>query len=175
MVKTRYDSLGVAYFGKNNAGVGYYKASTGTTVPSLYYSHSDHLGSASLITDGAGHLNQHLSYIPNGEVFVNQRVTSFDSRFKFTGKEMDEETGLYYSIQRYLDPKNVGFLSSDPLKEKFPNVSSYVYCHANPVRRSVWFNKRSSAKRPASSELKGKLRFPHAIDHKLKSCSSLRK
>ena len=134
MAKIRFDSLGVAYFGKDNAGASYYKASTGTT-PSLYYYHSDHLGSASLITDGAGHLNQHLAYIPNGEVFVNQQLTSFDSRYKFSGKEMDEETGLYYFSQRYLDP----------------------------VRRSVWFNKRSSAKRPASSELKGKLRFPHSI------------
>ena len=61
MVKTRFDSLGVAYFGKDNAGTSYYKAATGTNPVSLYYYHSDQLGSASLITDGTGHLNQHLA------------------------------------------------------------------------------------------------------------------
>jgi len=126
--------LGVAYFGKDNAGKEYYKTATGTNPVSLYYYHSDHLGSASLITDGAGHLNQNLAYIPNGEVFVNQCATSFDSRFKFTAKELDEETGLYYSSQRYLDPKFPGFLSSDQLREKHPNIGSYVYCASNPLK-----------------------------------------
>ena len=133
-VKTRYDSLGVVYNGKDNAGIGFYKAATGNTAPSLYYYHSDHLGSASLITDGAGHLNQHLAYMPNGEVFINQRATTFDSRYKFSGKEMDEETGLYYFSQRYLDPKYVVFTGSDQLREKYPNMGSYVYCADNPLK-----------------------------------------
>jgi RHS repeat-associated protein len=137
-VKTRFDSLGVAYFGKDNKSTNtYYVAKTapsGGWKSDLYYYHSDHLGSASLITDGAGHLNQHLAYIPNGEVFVNQQLTSFDSRYKFSGKEMDEETGLYYSSQRYLDPKKPGFVSSDELREKYPNIGSYVYCASNPVK-----------------------------------------
>lgn len=134
-VKERFDSLGVAYHGKDYAGVGYYKASTGTTTSGLYYFHSDHLGSASLITDGAGHLNQYLAYIPNGEVFINQQLNSYDSRYKFSAKEMDAETGLYYFSQRYMDPKYLGFLSVDPLALKKPWMSSYNYCSNNPTNR----------------------------------------
>jgi len=35
---------------------------------------------------------------------LNIKITSKLS-FRFTGKEMDEETGLYYYGARYLDPK----------------------------------------------------------------------
>ena len=34
--------------------------------------------------------------------------------FRFTGKELDEETGLYYYGARYLDPKYSRWLSGDP-------------------------------------------------------------
>jgi hypothetical protein len=34
--------------------------------------------------------------------------------YKFTGKELDEETGLYYYGARYLDPKTSRWLSADP-------------------------------------------------------------
>ena len=34
--------------------------------------------------------------------------------YKFTGKERDEETGLYYYGARYLDPKYSRWISADP-------------------------------------------------------------
>jgi hypothetical protein len=34
--------------------------------------------------------------------------------FRFTGKELDEETGLYYYGARYLDPRVSRWLSADP-------------------------------------------------------------
>jgi len=34
--------------------------------------------------------------------------------YRFTGKELDRETGLYYYGARYLDPKRSRWLSSDP-------------------------------------------------------------
>ena len=36
------------------------------------------------------------------------------SRAKFTGKELDTETGLYYYGARYLDPKTSRWISADP-------------------------------------------------------------
>ena len=43
--------------------------------------------------------------------------------FRFTGKEMDEETGLYYYGARYLDPKYSRWLSGDPaLGEYIPKA-----------------------------------------------------
>ena len=57
----------------------------------------------------------------------------YTNRYKFNGKELDEETGFYYYGARYYNPKFSIWLSTDPLAEKFPNVSPYVYCINNPI------------------------------------------
>ncbi len=62
-----------------------------------YFFHSDHLGSASWITDGSGLPVQHLLYLPFGEHFVNEQSASYDERFTFTGKERDAETGTAWN------------------------------------------------------------------------------
>lgn len=53
--------------------------------------------------------------------------------YRFNAKELDEETGLYYYGARYLDPTSVGWLSVDPLFEKYVGMSPYNYCAGNPV------------------------------------------
>jgi RHS repeat-associated protein len=133
-VKARYDSLGVAYNGVDNKGIGFYKASSSTPsgAGGSYYYHSDHLGSANYITDETGSVAQHLEYIPYGETFVDERYSTWHSPYKFNGKERDEETGLTYYSQRYFDG-NVWY-TSDELKHKHPNIGSYVYCAGNPVK-----------------------------------------
>ena len=57
----------------------------------------------------------------------------YNSPYKFNGKELDEETGLYYYGARYYDPKVSIWLSVDPLAEKFPSISPYTYCLNNPI------------------------------------------
>lgn len=52
---------------------------------------SQHLGSASWITDHDGNPVQHLQYLPYGEPYVDQRTIGYSERFRFTGKERDEE------------------------------------------------------------------------------------
>ncbi len=54
-------------------------------------------------------------------------------KYKFNGKELDEETGLYYYGARYYDPRVSIWLSVDPLAEKFPGVSPYAFCNNNPL------------------------------------------
>ena len=85
--------------------------------------------------DASGALVQHLEYIPFGEVFIDERPTasSWSTPYKFNAKELDEETGLYYYGARYYDPRSSIWLGVDPLAEKYPNVSSYVYCADNPM------------------------------------------
>ena len=61
--------------------------------PQIFYSHSDHLGSASWITDMTGTPVQYIHYMPYGELLVYQTLTDYDERFKFTGKERDDENG----------------------------------------------------------------------------------
>ena len=60
--------------------------------------------------------------------------TYYRTPFKFNGKELDEETGLYYYGARYYDPKISIWLSVDPLAEKFPGYSPYSFCFNNPLR-----------------------------------------
>jgi RHS repeat-associated protein len=82
----------------------------------VYYYHTDHLGSAQTITNYMGALHERLEYTPYGELWIDwQSNEAIDSTpFRFTGKERDRETGLYYYGARYLDPKTSRWLSADP-------------------------------------------------------------
>jgi RHS repeat-associated protein len=83
-----------------------------------YYYHSDHLGSAQVVTNHAGNSYERFEYTPYGEVWIawaNSGVAHNEMLpYRFTGKELDEETGLYYYGARYLDPKVSRWLSADP-------------------------------------------------------------
>lgn len=59
----------------------------------IYFYHSDHLGSASWITNSQGQAVQYIHYMPFGELWLNQQISRYDERFKFTGKERDNEKG----------------------------------------------------------------------------------
>lgn len=134
-VKARYDSLGVTYKGTDHNGTTFYTAATAPALEAQeYFYHSDHLGSSSLITDADGNVTQHIEYIPYGEVFVEERNSTWSTPYKFSGKEQDEETGLYYYGARYYDPRTSVWASVDPLAEKYPNIGSYVYCADNPIK-----------------------------------------
>ena len=99
-----------------------------------YYYHSDHLGSSSLITNLDGEVVQHIEYVPFGEVFIEERNNKWNTPYLFNAKELDEETGLYYYGARYYDPRTSVWLSTDPLQEKYPNISTYAYTALNPVK-----------------------------------------
>ena len=103
--------------------------------PDVYFYHSDHLGSASWITDNGGLAVQHLQYLPYGERYVDQRISGYSERFTFTCKERDEETGYGYFGARYMDHELMTmWLSVDPMADKYPSISPYAYCAWNPVK-----------------------------------------
>ena len=100
----------------------------------IYYYHSDHLGSASWITKSSGEPVQYIHYMPYGELWKNQQRTPYNERFKFTGKERDEETGYdYFGARNYTSAASI-WLSVDPLADKYPGISPYAYCNWNPVK-----------------------------------------
>jgi RHS repeat-associated protein len=103
------------------------------TESNLYFYHPDHLGSASFITDNNAEAVQYLLYMPFGEQFVSQTAGDFDSRYKFSGKELDNETNYNYFGARYYDSDLSNWLSVDPMSDKYPNLSPYNYCANNPV------------------------------------------
>jgi len=59
---------------------------------------------------------------------------AYVNRWKFTGHELDRETGLYYAGARYYDPKLSVFLSVDALFEYAPGWTPYRYGFNNPIR-----------------------------------------
>jgi len=114
-----------------------------------YYYHSDHLGSAQFVTDWRGKQYEHIEYTPYGELWIEEVAAGLDKLpFRFTGKEMDEETGLYYDGARYLDPKYSRWLSTDPALGEYVsgtekgeggiyngiNFNLYHYANNNPVK-----------------------------------------
>ncbi len=132
-IKERFDTLGVTYNGVAKTGGLLSTPPSGGWGAGVYFYHSDHLGSSSLITDGTGALVQHIEYVPFGEVFLDERNSTWSTPYLFNAKERDEETGLYYYHARYYDSKRSVWLSVDPLGEEKPFISSYVYCRNNPI------------------------------------------
>ncbi len=59
---------------------------------------------------------------------------TFQNVYKFNGKELDAESGLYYYGARYYDPRSSVWLSVDPLMEKYGWWTPYNYTLANPVK-----------------------------------------
>ena len=113
-------------------GYGYVPADTADHEDIFYY-HTDHLGSTSYITDAKANVTQFDAYLPYGELLVDEHSSTEEMPYKFNGKELDEETGLYYYGARYMDPKISMWLGVDPLAEKYPEISPYIYCHNNPI------------------------------------------
>ncbi len=104
----------------------------GNTLPIWWY-HPDHLGSSSYLTDITGTPSHYYNYLPFGEEMVAQNNSSYNNVYRFSAKELDEETGFYYYGARYYDPRISIWQSVDPLAEKFPNANPYSYCFQNPV------------------------------------------
>jgi RHS repeat-associated protein len=92
------------------------------------------LGSGTWITYTDGEAIQHLHYLPFGEEQIDQRLTSFNSRYTFSAKEKDVETNYSYFGARYYTSDLSIWLSVDPLSDKYPSLSPYNYCANNPIR-----------------------------------------
>ena len=54
--------------------------------------------------------------------------------YTFSAKEKDSETGLSYFGARYYSSDLSIWLSVDPMSDKYPSLSPYVYCANNPVK-----------------------------------------
>ena len=101
-----------------------------------FFYHPDHLGSSSFITNLDGEIVQHIEYVPFGEVFIEERNSVWNTPYLFNAKEFDEETGMYYYGARYYEPRLSLWMSTDPMEEKYPDYSTYIYAAQNPIAYS---------------------------------------
>ncbi len=65
---------------------------------------------------------------------LNSEFLILNWTYSFSAKEKDSETGLSYFGSRYYSSDLSVWLSVDPMADKYPSMSPYVYCANNPVK-----------------------------------------
>jgi RHS repeat-associated protein len=94
-----------------------------------YFYLVDQLGSTMMITNEDGQILWQDEATPFGESSGESGHMHYSA--KFTGKDMDEETGLYYFNARWYDPSIGRFMSKDTAKD---GVNWFIYCRNNPLK-----------------------------------------
>lgn len=108
----------------------------GSPTPVIKYQLGNHLDSASLELDDAANVISYEEYHPFGTSAYRLGTTSAEvslKRYRYVGKEHDDETGLYYYGARYYCPWLCRFISVDPLKDKYPFYTTYQYAGNKPI------------------------------------------
>ncbi len=95
-----------------------------TSAEFLFFYEPDHLGSAEFITDEQGSAYAHLEYFPSGEIWVDEHSDTLNLPFLFSGKELDDETGLSYFGARYYDARQGEWISADPILDEMLEVGN---------------------------------------------------
>jgi RHS repeat-associated protein len=104
----------------------------------MVFYHRNHVNSSTVITDryATPGSETRIVYTPFGEIDQNASTGPDAATAKFTGKEYDEETGLYYYGARYYDPALGRFVSPDSIVPSITDAQSwnrYTYVRDNPV------------------------------------------
>jgi RHS repeat-associated protein len=120
--------------------------------PLIRYQLGNHLGSASLELDSEGAVISYEEYYPYGSTSYQAGRSATEvslKRYRYTGKERDEETGLYYHGARYYAPWLGRWVSCDPASVGATDWARldqpYVYVENRPViandpdGRIIWF------------------------------------
>ena len=104
----------------------------------IRYQMGNHLGSAGLELDDTGRVISYEEYYPYGSTSyqaVDKNIRAAAKRYRYTGKERDEETGLYYHGARYYACWLGRWTAADP-EGLVDGVNLYGYVRANPLRLS---------------------------------------
>jgi RHS repeat-associated protein len=108
----------------------------GTDQRVIRYQLADHLGSSGVELDSAGEVLSYEEYSPFGSTTYQAILGAARApkRYRFLGKERDEESGLCLLGARYYAPWLARWISCDPAgAAEGPNL--YVYSRDNPVSR----------------------------------------
>jgi RHS repeat-associated protein len=106
----------------------------GSPTQLIRYQFGNHIGSVSSELNGAGQIISYEEYYPYGSTSYQavRGQTETPKRYRYSGKERDEETGLYYHGARYYAPWFGRWLSGDPAG-LVDGSNLYSYVRANPV------------------------------------------
>jgi len=98
--------------------------------------HHDHLNSVTAVTGHDGTTVETASYGPFGNM-ISETGPALNggevaNKLRYTGREFDRETGLYYYRARYYDPELGRFYTEDPLGFH-AGINFYAYVNNNPL------------------------------------------
>ena len=98
----------------------------------IRYLFANHLGSANLELDDQAQVISYEEYTPYGSTSYQavRSQTETPKRYRYTGKERDEESGLYYHGARYYAPWLGRWTACDPVVSQ----NLYSYCNCSPTR-----------------------------------------
>ena len=102
------------------------------------FQYINHLGSASLELNQTAQIISYEEYHPYGTTAYqakNATIKATAKRYRYTGMELDEETGLEYHSARYYLPWLGRWLSTDPTGIG-DGVNVYAYCKNSPINSS---------------------------------------
>ncbi|MCS6328970.1 MAG: hypothetical protein H8K06_18065 [Nitrospira sp.] len=99
---------------------------------STFFYHQDGLGSVTELTDSTGSVAKAYAYDVYGNILESPGTVN--QPYTYTGRELDQETGLYYYRARYYDAASGRFLQKDPIGLGGGDVNFYNYVRNNPPR-----------------------------------------
>jgi RHS repeat-associated protein len=105
----------------------------GQRQPKIFYYEADGLGSVTSLTDSTGALAATYSYDSFG--FLTNSTGSATNWFRYTARQFDSDTALYYYRARYYDPQAGRFVSEDP-KRTTADINFYRYSLNSPINRT---------------------------------------
>lgn len=101
----------------------------------IRFQFGNQLGSAWLELDDKANVISYEEYYPYGSTAyqaVDKGIKAAAKQYRYTGKERDEETGLYYHGARYYAPWLGMWVSCDP-SGMVDGLNLYVYVRGNPI------------------------------------------
>ncbi|WP_221633180.1 SpvB/TcaC N-terminal domain-containing protein [Microcystis aeruginosa] len=109
---------------------------TNLNVSLIRYQYDNHLGSACLELDETGNVISYEEYYPYGSTSYQAGRSAAEvglKRHRYTGKERDEESGLYYHEARYYAAWLCRWTASDPSGIR-SGLNLFEYCFNNPIK-----------------------------------------
>jgi RHS repeat-associated protein len=107
----------------------------GSPAQLIRYQFGNHLGAASLELDDKGNVISYEEYTPYGSTSyqaVDKNLKAAAKRYRYTGKERDEETGFTYHGARYYAAWLGRWTTCDP-KGLTPGINVYCYSSNGPT------------------------------------------
>ncbi len=109
----------------------------GVPIVGIFHFTRNQVASTTLYMNEAGAVVTRVEHTPFGEIAQNASSGSDEFRPKFTGKELDDDTQLYYYGARYYDPALGRFISADDRMggdpERHQSLNRYAYASNNPI------------------------------------------